>query len=108
MRKTAMLVGVFIIAIGAVLVAQQVRLPLPPPGDATPNRGQVVPRPDGAELSTPPGFTVRVFADGLQGARLMEYAPSGDLFVSQPGANAVTILRDTTGDGAPDMRAVYA
>jgi glucose/arabinose dehydrogenase len=36
------------------------------------------------------------------------YAPNGDLFVSSPGANNITILRDTNNDGVVDSQSVYA
>ena len=50
---------------------------------------------------------LELFVDNLEGARLMEYAPNGDLFVSQPSANSITVLRDTNNDGTPDTRNVY-
>jgi glucose/arabinose dehydrogenase len=66
-----------------------------------------VPRPEGALPKAPDGFTVSVFADDLPSARMMEYAPNGDLFVSQTGVNRISVLRDTDKDGTPDMRSVY-
>src|SRR6478672_11492392 len=56
----------------------------------------------------PAGFTVELYADNVPGARLMEFAPNGDLFVSQPSQNAVMILRDTNKDGKPDERFTFA
>lgn len=96
--------AVFIVA----AVAAQVRLPLDAPGEGRPNPGQVVDRPAGAELSVPPGFTVSLYADNLEGARLMEFAPNGDLFVTQTSRNIVAVLRDTDNDGLPEARFVYA
>ena len=90
----------------AALIGQQ-RPPLPPPSQARPNPGRVIPRPENAQLKAPDGFTVSIFADEVQSARMMEYAPNGDLFVSQTGANAVAVLRDTNNDGTPDMRSVF-
>jgi glucose/arabinose dehydrogenase len=92
----------------AAAVAGQVQLPLPAPGEGTPNFGRVVPQPEGARLSVPAGFTVSEYAGDLAGARIMLFASNGDLFVAQSGRNVVSILRDTTGDGAPDRRFVYA
>jgi len=69
---------------------------LPPPF-ATPSAGnppRVVRQPSGASLHAPPGFTVSVFAEGLDDPRHMIQAPNGDVIVSEPGAGKITILRD--------------
>src|SRR5581483_23786 len=96
-----------LICLGAATVsgaylAQQKVLTLPAPSDAHPNFGRVVDRPNGAMPTVPAGFTVELYADNLPGARMMEVAPNGDLFVSQPAQNSITILRDTNKDGIPD------
>src|SRR5260221_13734074 len=64
-------------------------------------------RPEGAQLRVPDGFSVSIYADDLQAARMMEWAPNGDLFVSQTAAARVSVLRDTNNDGTPDMRSVF-
>ena len=46
----------------------------------------------------PDGFTVSVYAE-LPTPRMMVYAPNGDLFVSSPAANSITVLRDANNDG---------
>ena len=69
---------------------------LPPPF-ATPSAGnppRVMRQPSGASLHAPPGFTVSVFAEGLDDPRHMIQAPNGDVIVSEPGAGKITILRD--------------
>jgi glucose/arabinose dehydrogenase len=38
----------------------------------------------------------------------MVYAPNGDLFVSSPTANTITVLRDANNDGVFEARNVYA
>jgi glucose/arabinose dehydrogenase len=53
------------------------------------------------------GFTVTVAAD-LRAPRMMVYAPNGDLFVSSPGANNITVLRDANNDGVFESQSVYA
>src|SRR5262249_17167089 len=93
----------------SVAVLAQQNLPnIPAPSDAHPNFGSVVARPEGALPNAPAGFTVQLYADNVPGARLMEFAPNGDLFVSQPAQNAVMVLRDTNKDGIPDERFTYA
>jgi glucose/arabinose dehydrogenase len=49
------------------------------------------------------GYTVEVFADGIQNARMMRFSPGGDLLVSQPKLGRVLhVLRDRDGDGRSD------
>src|SRR5262249_55569247 len=39
---------------------------------------------------------------------MMVYAPNGDLFVSSPVTNTITVLRDTNNDGVFEQRSVFA
>ena len=82
---------------------------LPTVGPAQPKFGRTVPRPEGALPKVPDGFTVSVYAE-LQAPRMMVYAPNGDLFVSSPAANSVTVLRDANNDGKIEEseKTVYA
>src|SRR5262249_6838173 len=91
-----------ILCASVAVLAQQRIASVPPVSEARPNFGRVVDRPEGALPKVPAGFTVELYADNLSGARLMEFAPNGDLFVSQPAQNTITILRDTNKDGKPD------
>ncbi len=98
----------------SVLVAQQntvVPQPranaLPAPGGASPKPSRAVARPEGMMPKAANGFTVTPYAD-LRSPRMMAYAPNGDLFVSSPGANNITILRDANNDGVVDSQSVYA
>lgn len=76
-------------------------------GPARPNRGALVDKPAGVMPAVPAGFTVSVYAE-LQAPRLMVYAPNGDLFVSSPATNSITVLRDVNHDGVFEARGVYA
>ena len=98
----------------AVLVGQRSTVPpqpvadrLAPIGVARPSRGALVDKPDTLMPTVPAGFTVSVYAE-LPAPRLMVYAPNGDLFVSSPGANNITVLRDTNNDGVFESRGVFA
>src|SRR5215467_7542694 len=95
------------ICISAVIYAQQNLPLLPAPSEPRPNFGRVVDKPEGAMPKVPTGFTVDLYADNVPGARMMEFARNGDLFVSQPAQNAVMILRDTNKDGLPDARFTF-
>src|SRR3954462_12446179 len=89
---------------GVVLAQQNSTAPQPRPGalspvgPAQPKFGRTVPRPEGALPKVPDGFSVSVFAE-LPQPRMMVYAPNGDLFVSSPAANTVTVLRDANNNG---------
>jgi glucose/arabinose dehydrogenase len=111
MKRTAtLLIGIGVFSLTVVLAAQQtVPVPqLPAPTPARPNFGSVVPKPADAKLTVPQGFTVELYADNVPNARLMEFASNGDLFVSQPDTNVITVFRDTNRDGIQDARFVYA
>src|SRR4051812_18744824 len=100
-----------VLSAGLVLMAQHVqpqadKLPAPTPG--TPNFGSVAPKPDGAELKAPAGFTVSVYADNIQTPRYMVYAPDGDLFVSSFAGNSITVLRDGKNVGTFAARGAIA
>jgi glucose/arabinose dehydrogenase len=68
----------------------------------------VVGRPEGAELSVPPGFTVKLFASGLSGPRLMRVAPNGDIFVAETNENRVRVLRAADGADGPSQNRIFA
>jgi glucose/arabinose dehydrogenase len=57
--------------------------------------------------AVPTGFTVSVYAE-MRAPRMMVYAPNGDLFVSSPATNSITVLRDANNDGVFEARGVYA
>ena len=63
-----------------------------------PNRGSLVDKPASAMPVAPNGFTVSVYAE-MRAPRMMVYAPNGDLFVSSPATNTITVLRDANNDG---------
>ncbi|MFA5134445.1 MAG: PQQ-dependent sugar dehydrogenase [Patescibacteria group bacterium] len=53
-------------------------------------------------LNAPAGFTVSVFAAGLQEPRFMAFDNEGNLIVADKGAGALYVLPDENGDGAAD------
>jgi glucose/arabinose dehydrogenase len=70
-----------------------VDLPAPLMTPSTANRSKVIPKPDGAEPKTMPGFAVTTYVTGLPGARVLRMAPNGDIFLalSRPEGKIVTI-----------------
>src|SRR4051812_13829992 len=116
MKSSLFMAGaVAAIAVGVVLAQQNSTAPQPRPNTlpavapAQPKFGRTVPRPEGALPKVPDGFTVSVYAE-LQAPRMMVYAPNGDLFVSSPAANSITVLRDANNDGKieENEKTVYA
>jgi glucose/arabinose dehydrogenase len=99
-----------LLAIVVAVLPQQTPLPAP---FATPwfrQATRVVAMPDGHQLTVPEGFTVNVFADGLQFARFMALAPNGDVFLAEPLTRngRITILRDADHDGVAETRETFA
>src|SRR5262250_3413480 len=80
---------------------------LPAVSAPRPNRGSLVEKPASAMPIVPAGFTVSVYAE-MRAPRMMVYAPNGDLFVSSPQSNNITVLRDANNDGVFEARGVYA
>ncbi len=73
------------------------------------NLSKVIPRPEGAELTLPPGFQISVYAEGdFQQPRGLLQAPNGDVFVAESQPNRITLLRDSNNDGKVDERFVFA
>ncbi|GMR13087.1 MAG: sorbosone dehydrogenase family protein [Gemmatimonadota bacterium] len=69
--------------------------------------------PDNAGLTLPVGFCAVLFARDVTGARHIQVAPNGDVFVARRNlrtrdrgaiTGGVTVLRDTDGDGKADLR----
>ena len=68
-------------------------LPAPYATPSATNFPNVVPKPEGAELKLPPGFTVSVFATDLTGPRVMRIAPNGDIFVAETQSGRIKVLK---------------
>lgn len=112
-RKPAFVVIAFL-GMCAIIAAQRSSGPpqpradrLPAIGAPRPNRGTLVEKPAGAMPMVPAGFTVSVYAE-MRAPRMMVFAPNGDLFVSSPATNSITVLRDANNDGVFEARGVYA
>ncbi|MEI9932184.1 MAG: sorbosone dehydrogenase family protein [Rhizomicrobium sp.] len=92
------------------------------------------PWPAGVAPTAPAGFTVTRYAENLEHPRWIYVLPNGDVLVAEaapplspmnsiegivehymdvkngsapPSANEITLLRDTNGDGKPDVRTVF-
>lgn len=83
-------------------------LPAPGATESARNMPKKVKRPEGAWPKAPDGFKVDLYAEGFKNPRKLLTAPNGDIFVSESSENEVRILRDTNGDGKPDLNESFA
>lgn len=72
------------------------------------NNPAVVARPADAKLSVPAGFKVELFAEGLNGPRILHVAPNGDIFIAETRANRISVLRAADGASQPTSNQVFA
>ncbi|HTQ13080.1 MAG TPA: PQQ-dependent sugar dehydrogenase [Rhizomicrobium sp.] len=70
-------------------------LPKPYATPAVDNSSHRIARPDGAVPSAPKGFAVAAYATGLSNPRWMAVAANGDVFLAEPGAGKISLLRGT-------------
>ncbi len=82
---------------GQIFYVSPQSMPAPYATPVAANPPVVVPRPAGALPQAPPGFTVSLFATNLFQPRFMLVAPNGDVFLTQPDAGKVSLLRETKG-----------
>jgi glucose/arabinose dehydrogenase len=82
-------------------------LPQPFATSSANNGPNIIPQPPGATLTLPPYFRIKAWATNLQNPRMMLLAPNGDVFLSEPDAGLVTILRDKNEDGVADQRFTF-
>ncbi|MGA2692486.1 MAG: PQQ-dependent sugar dehydrogenase [Opitutaceae bacterium] len=88
-----------------------VRIDLLPAPFATGSAGNgpsTVDKPAGAALSVPSGFSVRLFASGLSGPRLLRTAPNGDVFIAETRSGRIRVLRTVDGAEAPSENRIFA
>jgi hypothetical protein len=83
-------------------------LPAPFATQSAGNGPQVVSAPANAALAVPAGFTVKMFAHGLDNPRLVRTAPNGDLFIAETGAGRIRVMRTKDGADAPVENQIFA
>lgn len=132
MKLTAAVITLSVLPLA--LAAQKQHDTLPPPfaTKSVKNFSNVVGWKEGEKPVAPDGFTVSLYADGLQNPRWTYVTPNGDVLVAEANtikntlmqagaivlgaskaenmkksANRISILRDTTGDGHPDIKEVF-
>jgi glucose/arabinose dehydrogenase/cytochrome c2 len=72
------------------------------------NNSRIIDPPAGAMLRVPAGFSAVRFAGGLAGPRLIRVAPNGDIFIAEPAAGRIAVLRARDGALKPDSTSEFA
>jgi glucose/arabinose dehydrogenase len=83
-------------------------LPAPYITPSASNGPRLVARPRDAWPKGPAGFTVQLFATGLDNPRLIRTAPNGDFFLAESSSGIIRVFRGITTDGKPEQAAVFA
>jgi glucose/arabinose dehydrogenase len=83
-------------------------LPQPAPSTSAVNPPDVVERPAGAMPKALPGFTVNLYAEGLDVPRELRTAPNGDVFLAETEKGEIKIFRGVNKDGKPDLVSTFA
>jgi glucose/arabinose dehydrogenase len=83
---------------------------LPPPfaSDSVDNGPNEIRPPAGAKTRVPDGFKIEQYASAFRNPRFLLTAPNGDIFVTESRADEIKALRDTNGDGKPDVTETFA
>lgn len=58
------------------------------------------------QLKLPDGFTISVFASGLNKPRMLEITPEGFVYITDRDAGTVTLLIDNNNDGIADIKQI--
>jgi glucose/arabinose dehydrogenase len=83
-------------------------LPQPFATQSASNGPSLVARPENVWPVTLPGFKVQLYAAGLDNPRTLRTAPNGDIFLTESDAGRIRVFRGMTGDGKPELSAVFA
>ena len=83
---------------------------LPPPyaTESVTNDADLVKQPPGAQPQVPAGFKIEQYASGFRDPRFLLTAPNGDIFLTESRADTIKVLRDSNGDGKPDITETFA
>ena len=76
-------------------------LPQPYATQSANNSPDIIHRRGDAWPSAPAGFTVQLYANGLNNPRLITTAPNGDFFLAESDAGDIKVFRGITADGKP-------
>jgi glucose/arabinose dehydrogenase len=83
-------------------------LPAPFATESVDNGPREIRPPEGAQPKVPAGFKIERYASGFSYPRYLLAAPNGDIFVTESREGSIKILRDSNGDGKPDLTETFA
>ncbi len=83
-------------------------LPQPYATQSANNSPDIIHRRGDAWPSAPAGFTVQLYANGLNNPRLITTAPNGDFFLAESDAGDIKVFRGITADGKPQQTETFA
>jgi glucose/arabinose dehydrogenase len=83
-------------------------LPQPYATDSASKSPNVVDIPADPVLQVPEGFTVNVYAEGLDRPRWLALTPEGDVLVTETRQNRIRRLADRDGDGVAEVNETFA
>ena len=84
------------------------RLPQPYTTKSVAKPPQILPVPTLPQLKVPAGFSVNVFAEGLDAPRWLALTPTGEVLVTETRQNRIRILADRDNNGVADFNQVFA
>jgi glucose/arabinose dehydrogenase len=83
-------------------------LPAPKATRSASKPAQILPIPEAPQLSVPAGFSVNVYAEGLDAPRWLALTPTGEVLVTETKQNRIRILADRDDNGTADFNQVFA
>lgn len=83
-------------------------LPAPYASESASKSPNVIAPPADATLQVPEGFTVNIFAEGLDNPRWLALTPDGDVLVTETRQNRIQRLTDRNGDGTAERKETFA
>jgi glucose/arabinose dehydrogenase len=83
-------------------------LPEPYATKSVNNNARLAPRPDGALPHAPSGYTVSLYASGLDNPRLLRTAPNGDVFLAESRTGMIKVFRSKPGADKAETTEIFA
>jgi glucose/arabinose dehydrogenase len=83
-------------------------LPAPYASQSASQSPNVIPPPADAALQVPEGFSVNIFAQGLEKPRWLALTPTGDVLVTETRENKIQRLIDADKDGVAEDKKIFA
>jgi glucose/arabinose dehydrogenase len=83
-------------------------LPAPFATTSANNNAKLSPRPEGAMPQAPSGYSVSLYASGLDNPRLLRTAPNGDVFLAESSTGLIKVFRSKPGVDKAEVTEVFA